>query len=231
MGAGESSTRRVSFGLDEEDRVRILNGVKLSEDVLQRMRDAAQRPAASDSRSGEAGKRPGPSTSEMQDELRRRYERERALVQEELARVARREQEAGREEQSAAVLRERARVREEADRAQQLPAELDAWAKDLAQKEAELKELTAFYKEQLTALERKNLEYYQMTCDQYQEAASKAEAHIRPRSTAPVCSGLQAQILDCYRDNGERTLSCSGLAKEYMLCVNAAKKDLLANRG
>uniref|UniRef100_A0A3B3TEK5 CHCH domain-containing protein n=1 Tax=Paramormyrops kingsleyae TaxID=1676925 RepID=A0A3B3TEK5_9TELE len=76
----------------------------------------------------------------------------------------------------------------------------------------------------LPVLFLQNLEYYQMTCDQYQEAASKAEAHIRPRSTAPVCSGLQAQILDCYRDNGERTLSCSGLAKEYMLCVNAAKK-------
>ncbi|XP_048858458.1 MICOS complex subunit mic25a-like isoform X2 [Brienomyrus brachyistius] len=224
MGAGESSTRRVSFGLDEEDRVRILNGVKLSEDVLQRMRDAAQRPAASDSRSEDAGKRSGPSPFEMQDELRRRYDRERALVQEELARVARREQEAGREEQSAAVLRERARAREEAERTQQL-------AKELAHKEAELKELTAFYKEQLTALERKNLEYYQMTSEQYQEAASKAESHIRPRSTAPVCSSLQAQILDCYRDNREQTLSCSGLAKEYMLCVNAAKKNLLANRG
>lgn len=29
MGSGESTTRRVSFGLDEDDRVRILRGVKV----------------------------------------------------------------------------------------------------------------------------------------------------------------------------------------------------------
>jgi len=29
MGSGESTSRRVSFGLDEDDRVRILRGVKV----------------------------------------------------------------------------------------------------------------------------------------------------------------------------------------------------------
>uniref|UniRef100_A0A3B3SDT8 Uncharacterized protein n=1 Tax=Paramormyrops kingsleyae TaxID=1676925 RepID=A0A3B3SDT8_9TELE len=152
MGAGESSTRRVSFGLDEEDRVRILNGVKwaarMSHVILPLGGIVTER--------SPVGSLVPPSVSPA-CVLLCRYERERALVQEELARVARREQEAGREEQSAAVLRERARVREEADRAQQLVRAPPQWhlAKDLAQKEAELKELTAFYKEQLTALERK----------------------------------------------------------------------------
>ncbi|KAM7404289.1 hypothetical protein PAMP_011652 [Pampus punctatissimus] len=41
MGSGESTTRKVSFGVDDEDRVRILRGVKLTEDVLQRMRGVA----------------------------------------------------------------------------------------------------------------------------------------------------------------------------------------------
>ncbi|CDQ85817.1 unnamed protein product [Oncorhynchus mykiss] len=40
MGSGQSATRKVSFGVDDEDRVRVLRGVKLSEDVLQRMRGA-----------------------------------------------------------------------------------------------------------------------------------------------------------------------------------------------
>lgn len=30
MGSGESTTRKVSFGVDEEDRVRILRGVKVN---------------------------------------------------------------------------------------------------------------------------------------------------------------------------------------------------------
>ena len=46
----------------------------------------------------------------------------------------------------------------------------------------------------------------------------------RSRNMNPVCSGLQAQILSCYRDNGDQTLRCSDLAKQYMQCINAAKK-------
>lgn len=46
----------------------------------------------------------------------------------------------------------------------------------------------------------------------------------RSRNTDPVCSGLQAQILSCYRENRDQTLKCSDLAKEYMQCINAAKK-------
>lgn len=46
----------------------------------------------------------------------------------------------------------------------------------------------------------------------------------RSRNTDPVCSGLQTQILSCYRENRDQTLRCSGLAKEYMQCINAAKK-------
>lgn len=47
---------------------------------------------------------------------------------------------------------------------------------------------------------------------------------FRPRSTEPVCSHLQAQILTCYKDNKGETLRCSDLAKEYMRCIHEAKK-------
>lgn len=47
---------------------------------------------------------------------------------------------------------------------------------------------------------------------------------FRARSTQPVCSHLQAQLLTCYGDNKGETLRCSDLAKEYMRCINAAKK-------
>lgn len=40
----------------------------------------------------------------------------------------------------------------------------------------------------------------------------------------PVCADLQAQILQCYRQNTQQTLSCSALASQYMRCVNQAKQ-------
>ncbi|KAL4655642.1 MICOS complex subunit mic25a-like isoform X1 [Arapaima gigas] len=233
MGAGESATRKVSFGLDEDDRVRVLHGVKLSEDVLQRMRDRSGSPTVQppppESHREDLGSRPSPTAAEMQEELRRRYEREHALVQEELARIARQEKEAGRDELSAAMLRERAQAREDAEKARQLVSHVQA--KQLDRKEAELKQLADFYKEQLTLLEKKNLEYYKLASEQYQEAAAKAETQIKSRSTTPVCADLQAQILNCYRENQDQTLRCSSLAKEYIQCINAAKKSLLVNRG
>ncbi|XP_035244703.1 MICOS complex subunit mic25a-like isoform X1 [Anguilla anguilla] len=235
MGAGESSTRKVSFGLDEDDRVKVLHGVKLSEDVLQRMRDSVHGPVSqakpTGSPKGDPVPQPGPTAPEVQEELRHRYERVQEMVQEELARITRQEREAGQGDVNTAVLRERAHGRDEAERAKQLPAELDAWEKHLDRKEAELKNLAAFYKEQLTLLEKKNLDYYNLTSELYQEAATKAEAHVKPRTISPICTGLQAQVLDCYRSNQKETLHCSNLAKEYMQCINAAKKSLLVNHG
>ncbi|XP_036389838.1 MICOS complex subunit mic25a isoform X1 [Megalops cyprinoides] len=240
MGSTESSTRKVSFGLDEDDRVRVLHGVKLSEDVLQRMRGVAPEtdftPPPATTPKEEPGPPPRtpdprPTAAEIQEELRRRYEREQAIVREELARITRREREAAREELTVAMRRERANTRAEAERAKQLPAEVDAWAMQLEKKETELKQLETFYREKLAQLEKKNLDFYKQTSEQFREAATRAEAHVKPRNMEPVCTGLQTQILHCYRENQDQTLRCSDLAKEYMQCIDAAKKNLLVNHG
>lgn len=39
-----------------------------------------------------------------------------------------------------------------------------------------------------------------------------------------MCSGLQAQILRCYRDHLQEVLLCSDLVKAYQHCVSAAHK-------
>uniref|UniRef100_A0A3Q0R608 CHCH domain-containing protein n=1 Tax=Amphilophus citrinellus TaxID=61819 RepID=A0A3Q0R608_AMPCI len=100
----------------------------------------------------------------------------------------------------------------------------------LQKKDSQLKALEAFYKEQLAQLEKRNLERYQQSKEQFHQAASKTEETVRARSTAAVCPGLQAQILSCYRDNKDQTLKCSDLAKEYMKCINAAKKVRAFNK-
>ncbi|XP_036426912.1 coiled-coil-helix-coiled-coil-helix domain containing 6b isoform X2 [Colossoma macropomum] len=221
MGGRESTTRKVSYGLDQEENVTVLQGIKLSDDVLQRMRESSQSsekspPPKPDSQKPDPGAA-RPSPADMQEELRKRYEREQALVREELARLARREREAGGDDVNPAVLRERARTTEELEKAQNL-------AKQLARKDAELKHLAAFYKEQLQLMEKKNMEYYQQTSQMYNKAATKAEGNIKPRNTVPICPELQSQVLNCYKENRHQTLHCSTLAKEYMTCINSAKK-------
>ncbi|CAK6955120.1 MICOS complex subunit mic25a-like isoform X1 [Scomber scombrus] len=258
MGSGESTTRKVSFGVDDEDRVRILRGVKLSEDVLQRMRGVANiapertpspsptptptptststspkkdtgasRSASSSSQPQQSPQhraQPGSQSSSSKPasyakEEQRRYERQQTKLKEEMDKMAQRE----REERSKTMSRER-QQRQEAEKANQL-------AQQLQRKDSQLKALDAFYKEQLAQLEKRNLERFQSSKEQFHEAASNTEVNVRSRSTDPVCSGLQAQILSCYRGNREQTLKCADLAKEYMRCINAAKKNLLVNHG
>lgn len=258
MGSGESTTRKVSFGVDDEDRVRILRGVKLSEDVLQRMRgvaniapDRTSSPASSpqtntaSSHSASSGsqsqqgpqQRAQPSShssksASFSKEDQRRYEQQQKLLKEEWAKMAQREMEAAKEEMAKATSRERQQTRLEAERTKQLSAdEIESMVQQLQKKDSQLKALDAFYKEQLAQLEKRNLERYQQSKEQFHQAASKTEENVRPHNTEAVCAGLQAQILSCYRDNKDQTLKCSDLAKEYMQCINAAKKNLLVNHG
>ncbi|KAM4768674.1 MICOS complex subunit MIC25 isoform 1-T1 [Cyanocitta cristata] len=245
MGGSESSPggRRVTFGLDEREQVRVLQGIRLTEDVVNRMKESSQgkrdyqrSPRASNgtapSSLAVAG-RPRPtgirppmaSDSAAEQELYRRYEQEQALVQEELIRLAKREREAASEAQ------ERNSINEERQRTAQLPVDLDAWAVELQGREAELRQQEAFYKEQLARIEKKNAEIYKLTSEQYQEAATKAEERIKRRNTDPVCANLQSEILKCYRENKREALKCSELAKEYQRCVNAAQKELFVNSG
>ncbi|KAK5923251.1 hypothetical protein CgunFtcFv8_000239 [Champsocephalus gunnari] len=278
MGSGESTTRKVSFGVDDEDRVRILRGVKLSEDVLQRMRGVAniapERPTspasptsspqkdtgASRSASSspppqqspkkqaqpgpqpgsqpspQPGPQPGPSppqpgpqpgpqpspqpSSSKPASYAKEEKKRQAAQKAEQAKVEKREKDSAREEMTKALTQKRM----EAEHAQQL-------AQQLQKKDAQLKALDAFYKEQMAQLEKKNSEKYIQSKQEFHSAASKTEENVRSRNMNPVCSGLQAQILSCYRDNGDQTLRCSDLAKQYMQCINAAKKNLLVNHG
>ncbi|XP_064523576.1 MICOS complex subunit MIC25 isoform X6 [Pseudopipra pipra] len=203
MGGSESSHggRRVTFGLDERDQVRVLQGIRLTEDVVNRMkessqskRDSQRSPRASngtapsslaaEGKPKSAGIHPPMSSdSAAEQELYRRYEQEQALVQEELLRLAKREREAASE------ARERNSVNEEKQRTAQLNAEI-----------------------------------YKLTSEQYQEAAAKAEEWIKRKNTDPVCANLQSEILKCYQENKREVLKCSELAKEYQRCVSAAQK-------
>ncbi|XP_067400390.1 MICOS complex subunit MIC25 isoform X2 [Emydura macquarii macquarii] len=203
MGGSESSyeNRKVSFGLDEQERVRVLQGIRLSEDVVNRMKETPQPKrdqrssslpspssygTASSSQATEGkpksaiGIHPptasssGRKPSEAEEDLYKRYEREQALVQEELLRLAKREREAASECLSTTLQREKNSTNEERQKAAQLAQELQC-------KEAELKRRDTFCKEQLARIERKNAEIYKLTSEQFHEAATGAENQIKQR--------------------------------------------------
>ncbi|XP_068107682.1 MICOS complex subunit MIC25 isoform X2 [Hyperolius riggenbachi] len=256
MGGNESTGRKVSFGLDEEERVRVLRGIRLTDDVVGRMKEnSAQRgeqspsatlenpppPHSSYTRGGAAssasnsqarkegagGPSPGSNTQQTtyaEDELYRRYEREQAIIQEELARITKREREAAQDRYSSAILREKNYTSQERWKAEQL-------AKELQRKEEELKNLDSFHKEQLASIEKKNLEIYKLTAEQFHTAATNAELRVKKRSYDPVCLNLQSNILKCYSENQQELLNCSDLAKEYRNCVREAQKNLLFSHG
>ncbi|XP_024149421.1 MICOS complex subunit mic25a isoform X4 [Oryzias melastigma] len=162
MGSGESTTRKVSYGVDDEDRVRILRGVKLSEDVLQRMRGVAnisqssglQKDKGSSPGSGSASQskqnqhraqssKPASNAKEEQ----RRFERQQAILKDELAKIAQREKQLANEKTKASV-QERQHTRQESEKTKQLVLQLQ-------KKDLQLKALEAFYQEQLDQLEKK----------------------------------------------------------------------------
>lgn len=149
-------------------------------------------------------------------------------MEEQLAQLAQREREAvrttGKDELTSALILEKGKVHEEQEKASFL-------AKQLDRKEKELASISSFYKEQLEVLEKKNLDNYKETAEEYNQAATRAEANIRPRQTVSVCTELQAKVLQCYRENPQQTLLCSSLAKQYMICVQQAKKSGLTNHG
>ncbi|GAB5568349.1 MICOS complex subunit MIC25 isoform X1 [Prionailurus iriomotensis] len=263
MGSTESSeARRVSFGMDEEERVRVLQGIRLSENVVNRMKDPNQpckagepapppAPPPSTPSTGGSSKGPekdskpprseyggGRQPSGVEEDFLKRYKQEQAKVQDELFQVVTREREAATKHRSASMQRGEGSVDQDKRKSTQLARELES-------REAELSRRDTFYKEQLGRLERKggrirhggrqsgspdgrrmNAEMYKLSSQQFHEAASKMEGTIKPRRTEPVCSGLQAQILRCYRDHLQEVLLCSDLVKAYQHCVSAAHKRL-----
>ncbi|XP_060095677.1 MICOS complex subunit MIC25 isoform X1 [Heteronotia binoei] len=252
MGGNESSlgNRKVTFELDEQERVRVLQGIRLSEDVVKRMKEPHQSkrdqqstplpcPSSSQVTEGES-KLPtevhpptvdslGRKPSEAEEDLYKRYEQEQAMVQEELLQLAKRERDAARERLNSILQQERSNTNEERQKTAQLPVDLEVWSQELQRKEEELKQRDAFYKEQLARIEQKNADIYKMTLEQYNEAITNAEDQIRRRNTQPVCANLQAEILKCYNENKHQVLNCSELVKEYRRCVSLAQKELLVH--
>ncbi|XP_043319678.1 MICOS complex subunit MIC19 isoform X1 [Cervus elaphus] len=230
---GTASTRRVTFEADENENITVVKGIRLSENVIDRMKETSPSGPKSQRYSGTYG------ASVSDEELKRRVAEELALEQakkdsENQKRLKQSkeldaEKAFANEQLTRAILRERISNEEERAKAKHLDIEIKA--KQLEEKDRVIKKQDAFYKEQLARLEERSSEFYKVTTEQYQKAAEEVEAKFKRYEYHPVCADLQAQILQCYRQNTQQTLSCSALASQYMRCVNQAKQSMLEKGG
>ncbi|TNM88508.1 hypothetical protein fugu_004762 [Takifugu bimaculatus] len=131
MGGNGSTNRKVSFGMDEDEKVTVIEGVKLSADVLRRMRESEQADntkspsSVSDNQKDPSSAKPtGPSSTEIQEEIRKNFERQQSLVQEQLAKLAQRERESaaakGLDELTPAFITEKQKAYREQENAKML---------------------------------------------------------------------------------------------------------------
>lgn len=245
---GNSSTRRVSFEADENDNITVVKGIRLSDNVIGRMREPStpaakpqplpppQKPSSSDlgsfaSRAVNEEELRKRITEELaleqarrESDAHRRLEDDKSFVREEISKVLEREKLAASDHLSRSILREKAVTEEERLKAKGL-------AKQLEEKERQLKKQDEYYKEQLARLEERSAQFYKVTTEQYLKASNEVEARFKRYEASPICADLQDKILQCYQQNPKQTLNCSSLASQYLHCVNSAKQTMLRRGG
>uniref|UniRef100_A0A8B9FN40 Coiled-coil-helix-coiled-coil-helix domain containing 3 n=1 Tax=Amazona collaria TaxID=241587 RepID=A0A8B9FN40_9PSIT len=242
MGGSGSSTRRVTFEADENENITVVKGVRLSDSVIDRMKEPSSpsgRPQSQNRSSGaaideqlkkriaeELALERARRDSEAQ---KRRLKQEQMYVRDEFGRLLERERISSNEHLTRAILRERAATEEERQKAQRF--DLEAKARQLEEKDRELKKHDAYYKEQLARLEERSAQFYKVTTEQYQKAADEVSSRYKRYQTHPICADLQDKILQCYQQHSQETLSCSALASQYLRCVNHAKQQSMLGRG
>ncbi|XP_063179777.1 MICOS complex subunit MIC19 isoform X4 [Chroicocephalus ridibundus] len=236
MGGGGSSTRRVTFEADENENITVVKGVRLSDSVIDRMKEPSSPSGRSQHRSASGGVNDEELKKRIAEELalerarrdseaqKRRLKQEQMYVRDEFGRLLERERISSNEHLTRAILRERATTEEERQKAQR-------FAKQLEEKDRELKKHDAYYKEQLARLEERSAQFYKVTTEQYQKAADEVSARFKRYESHPICADLQDKILQCYRQHAQETLSCSALASQYLHCVNHAKQSMLGRGG
>ncbi|XP_061528627.1 MICOS complex subunit mic25a-like isoform X4 [Phycodurus eques] len=188
---------------------------KLSEDVLQRMRGVANIPPQRTQRDTGASLRASSSSQPQQNPQHRGQSSTQSNTNKTTAQVKKEQQKTDRQH---SILREELDQKREAEKGKE--EMIKAMSRDRQQTRQEAEKAKQL-----------NLEMYEQSKEKFHRAAANTESNVRSRSTDAVCPDLQAQILSCYKMNGQQTLRCSELAKEYMQCINAAKRNYLVNHG
>ncbi|KAF1645812.1 MICOS complex subunit MIC19, partial [Eudyptes chrysocome] len=173
MGGGGSSTRRVTFEADENENITVVKGLRLSDSVIDRMKEPSS-----------PGGRPHDCACVLLNYIWKihlqskfpftfcRLKQEQRYVRDEFGKLLEQERISSNEHLTRAILRERAATEEERQKAQR-------FAKQLEEKDRELKKHDAYYKEQLARLEERSAQFYKVTTEQYQKAADEVSSRFK----------------------------------------------------
>ncbi|NWZ84246.1 MIC19 protein, partial [Poecile atricapillus] len=171
MGGG-GSTRRVTFEADENENITVVKGVRLSDSLIDRMKEPSSASGRQHRGSGAA------NDEELKKRIAEELAVERARRETEaqkrrlFGKLLERERISSNEHLTRAILRERAATEEERQKAQR-------FARQLEEKERELKKHDAYYKEQLARLEERSAQFYKVTTEQYQKAADEVSSRFK----------------------------------------------------
>ncbi|CAB4031324.1 MICOS complex subunit MIC19 isoform X2, partial [Paramuricea clavata] len=98
--------------------------------------------------------------------------------------------------------------------------------KNLEEKEQELNEIRKktqlFQDEQL----KKSAEIEQEVLQEFTNAVNEMQGKYSDEKVEPVCTSLQNHVLDCYQENEKSSLKCSHLVRDYVICVEQARKSM-----
>uniref|UniRef100_A0A9J7XCS1 Coiled-coil-helix-coiled-coil-helix domain containing 3b n=1 Tax=Cyprinus carpio carpio TaxID=630221 RepID=A0A9J7XCS1_CYPCA len=151
---------------------------------------------------------------QIQDEVRKLLEEEKASYQQTLADAIRMEQ---------------LKVQDEHLITQYYWMERKA--QNLEEKEKDLENQDALFREQIAKMQEKMARFTKVTAENYKKGLEDAHNRFRRCQIKPVCSDLQSQILKCYAENKGQTMSCSSIASLYIQCVDRARQDKKLSTG
>ncbi|XP_058623973.1 coiled-coil-helix-coiled-coil-helix domain containing 3b isoform X2 [Onychostoma macrolepis] len=146
---------------------------------------------------------------QIQDEVQKLLEEEKASYQQTLA---------------DAIRREKLNVQDEHLITQY-------YAQKLEEKEKDLENQDALFREQIAKMQKKMARFTKVTAENYKKGLEDAHNRFRRCQIKPVCSDLQSQILKCYAENKGQTMSCSNIASLYIQCVDRARQDKKLSTG
>ncbi|XP_026058197.1 mucin-17-like isoform X2 [Carassius auratus] len=105
------------------------------------------------------------------------------------------------------------------------------YAQKLEEKEKDLENQEALFREQIAKMQEKMARFTKVTAENYKKGLEDAHKRFRRCQIKPVCSDLQSQILKCYAENKGQTMSCSNIASLYIQCVDRARQDKKLSTG
>ncbi|KAM9650653.1 MICOS complex subunit MIC19 isoform 8-T8 [Trichechus inunguis] len=195
---GTASTRRVTFEADENENITVVKGIRLSENVIDRMKEASPSGSKSPRHSG------GYGASVSEEELKRRVAEELALEQakkesekqKQLKQSKELDQESAHEQLTRAILRERISSEEERSRAKHLSAEFYKVTTEQYQKATE--EVEAKFK---------RYDFHPVCADLQAQILQCYRQHTHQTLS---CSALAAQYMHCVNQAKQGTLEKGG---------------------